>query len=57
MASSEDSRLIADLVALSKNSPKLVKSFAYPAPADPSLLVASWKMDEFKYSFSISDLR
>ena len=48
-SSSEDSQLIADLVALSNKSPKLVKSSAYPAPSDPSLLVVSWKMNEFKY--------
>jgi hypothetical protein len=46
---SEDSQLIADLIALSKNSPKLVKSSVYPAPSDPNLLVTSWKMNEFKY--------
>jgi hypothetical protein len=48
-SSSEDSQLIVDLIALSKNSPKLVKSSVYPAPADPNLLVTSWKMNEFKY--------
>jgi tRNA ligase len=48
-SSSEDSQLIVDLIALSKNSPKLVKSSVYPAPSDPNLLVTSWKMNEFKY--------
>ncbi|KAF9486118.1 hypothetical protein BDN70DRAFT_870217 [Pholiota conissans] len=47
--SSEDSDLIASLVALSKKSPKLVRSSLYPAPADPSIKVRSWKMNEFKY--------
>lgn len=47
--SAEDSKLIADLHALSKKSPKLVKSSTYSAPADPSITVRSWKMNEFKY--------
>lgn len=47
--SAEDSKLIADLHALSRKSPKLVKSSTYPAPADPSIIVRSWKMNEFKY--------
>ncbi|KAG5650633.1 hypothetical protein H0H81_011530 [Sphagnurus paluster] len=47
--SEEDSRLISGLHNLSKKSPKLVKSSAYPAPADPSIIVRSWKMNEFKY--------
>lgn len=44
-----DSQLITDLHKLSKNAPKLVKSSIYPAPADPSIEVRSWKMNEFKY--------
>ncbi|KAF8162123.1 RNA ligase [Pholiota molesta] len=47
--SSADSDLIAALHALSAKSPKLVKSSTYPAPADPSITVRSWKMNEFKY--------
>jgi tRNA ligase len=47
--SEEDSQLIADLHKLSKKSPKLVKSSTYPAPADPEIIVRSWKMNEFKY--------
>lgn len=47
--SDEDSQLIASLHALSKKSPKLVKSSTYPAPADPQTIVRSWKMNEFKY--------
>ena len=46
---SEDSDLIVALHALSAKSPKLVKSSSYPAPADPSIEVRSWKMNEFKY--------
>ncbi|KAF8958845.1 RNA ligase-domain-containing protein [Flammula alnicola] len=47
--SSEDSDLIASLHAISAKSPKLVKASVYPAPADPSIQVRSWKMNEFKY--------
>ncbi|KAF5380128.1 hypothetical protein D9615_006236 [Tricholomella constricta] len=47
--SEEDSQLIAGLHRLSKKSPKLVKSSTYPAPADPNIVVRSWKMNEFKY--------
>ncbi|KAF8650291.1 hypothetical protein AX16_005319, partial [Volvariella volvacea WC 439] len=45
----EDSKLIASLHALSKKSPKLVRSSVYNAPAEPSMVVRSWKMNEFKY--------
>ncbi|KAM6492799.1 RNA ligase [Amanita muscaria] len=45
----EASKLIADLVSLSKKSPKLVKSSRYPAPSESNVLVTSWKMNEFKY--------
>jgi tRNA ligase len=44
---SENSDLIVSLHALPK---KLVKSSTYAAPADPSIQVRSWKMNEFKYS-------
>ncbi|KAG5731794.1 hypothetical protein E4T56_gene1573 [Termitomyces sp. T112] len=47
--SEEDSELIAGLHKLSKKSPKLVKSSTYKAPADPNVVVRSWKMNEFKY--------
>ena len=43
---SENSDLISSLHGLPK---KLVKSSTYPAPADPSIQVRSWKMNEFKY--------
>ena len=43
---SENSDLIASLNGLPK---KLVKSSTYPAPADPSIQVRSWRMNEFKY--------
>ncbi|KZT66611.1 hypothetical protein DAEQUDRAFT_752049 [Daedalea quercina L-15889] len=45
----EDSQLIEDLSRLSKKRPKLVRSTAYTAPADPSIVLHSWKMNEFKY--------
>ncbi|KAF8588174.1 hypothetical protein K439DRAFT_1613751 [Ramaria rubella] len=41
--------LISTLYKLSKTSPKLVRSSAYPAPADPGVTIRSWKMNEFKY--------
>jgi tRNA ligase len=44
-----DSQLIADLHKLSKAKPRLVRSSIYAAPADPSITVRSWKMNEFKY--------
>ncbi|KII91379.1 hypothetical protein PLICRDRAFT_105688 [Plicaturopsis crispa FD-325 SS-3] len=47
--SEENSQLVADLHNLSKKSPKLVRSSTYAAPADPSITVRSWKMNEFKY--------
>jgi tRNA ligase len=47
--SPEDSELVADLYNISKASPKLIKSSTYAAPADPSTIVRSWKMNEFKY--------
>ena len=43
---SENSDLITKLNSLPK---KLVKSSTYAAPADPSIQVQSWKMNEFKY--------
>jgi tRNA ligase len=46
---SEDSDLIASLHALQAKSPKLVRSSTYPAPADSSIQIRSWKMNEFKY--------
>ncbi|KAF5357059.1 hypothetical protein D9756_006525 [Leucocoprinus leucothites] len=47
--SAEDSELISDLFALSKRSPKLVRSTVYPVPGAPNTSVRSWKMNEFKY--------
>ncbi|KAK0486146.1 RNA ligase [Armillaria novae-zelandiae] len=35
--------------SLAKNKPKLVKSTVYNAPADPTIKVRSWKMNEYKY--------
>ncbi|KAJ6620481.1 RNA ligase-domain-containing protein [Mycena sp. CBHHK59/15] len=45
----KDSALVAQLHEISKAKPKLIKSSTYPAPADASITVRSWKMDEFKY--------
>ncbi|TFY66796.1 hypothetical protein EVG20_g4297 [Dentipellis fragilis] len=44
-----DSQLIADLRALHKASPKLVRSSTHAAPAAPEMQIESWKMNEFKY--------
>ncbi|KAF5369444.1 hypothetical protein D9758_002719 [Tetrapyrgos nigripes] len=50
LAKSEDSDLIASLHALAtQKNRKLVKSTVYPAPADPSIEVRSWKMTEHRY--------
>lgn len=46
---SESSDLIATLHALSTKSPNLVKSLVYPALADPSIQVRSWKMNDNRY--------
>ena len=46
---SENSELITSLHTLQAKSKKLVRSSTYPAPADPSIEVRSWKMNEFKY--------
>jgi tRNA ligase len=48
-ARSENSDLVASLHALRTKPKKLVRSSTYPAPAEPSILVRSWKMNEFKY--------
>ena len=47
--SQADSQLIADLHALHKKSPKLVKPVQYATPAVPEITVESWRMNEFKY--------
>jgi tRNA ligase len=49
LASPEDSQLVASLTRLSSKNSKLVKSSTYPAPADPSVTVRSWKMNEYMY--------
>ncbi|CAK5270180.1 unnamed protein product [Mycena citricolor] len=51
LSASEDSALVKALIALSNDSKKkrLVTSSKYAAPADPSIEVTSWKMNEFKY--------
>ena len=46
---SENSDLIASLHALQTKSKKLVNSTFYPAPADSSIKVRSWKMNELRY--------
>ncbi|EJD05579.1 uncharacterized protein FOMMEDRAFT_78648 [Fomitiporia mediterranea MF3/22] len=48
-ASEEDHKLVSELMTLSKNNKKLVHSSTYAAPADPSITVRSWKMNEWKY--------
>lgn len=45
----EDHELVARLYKISKNSPKLIRSTVYAAPADQSIHLRSWKMNEFKY--------
>ncbi|KAI0634683.1 RNA ligase-domain-containing protein [Trametes polyzona] len=45
----EDSALVDELLRISKQSPKLIRSSEYKAPADPSIIIRSWKMNEFKY--------
>lgn len=45
----EDAELVDELFRISKKSPKLIRSTAYAAPADPSITLRSWKMNEFKY--------
>ncbi|KAI0341315.1 hypothetical protein BDW22DRAFT_1358802 [Trametopsis cervina] len=45
----EDDKLIESLIDISKKSPKLIKSSVYDAPAEPSIQIRSWKMNEFKY--------
>ena len=45
----EDHELIESLIRLSQQSPKLVRSNEYDAPADPQIKIYSWKMNEFKY--------
>lgn len=44
-----DSQLIETLIALSKKSPKLVKSTESAVPGCEDVHVRSWKMNEFKY--------
>ncbi|KAI8971308.1 RNA ligase-domain-containing protein [Trametes punicea] len=45
----EDSALVDELQRISKAHPKLIRSSQYRAPADPSIVIKSWKMNEFKY--------
>lgn len=45
----DDDALVRALDALQLNNKKLVKSTVHDAPADPSIKIRSWKMDEFKY--------
>ena len=44
-----DNELVESLIHISANSPKLIKSSTYQAPADPKIKIKSWKMNEFKY--------
>ncbi|KAF8320353.1 hypothetical protein DL93DRAFT_2073938 [Clavulina sp. PMI_390] len=45
----EDDALVRALDALTIKNKKLVKATTHDAPADPSIKIRSWKMDEFKY--------
>lgn len=45
----DSSQLIERLYVLSQTNKKLVKASEYNAPADKSITVTSWKMNEFKY--------
>jgi len=45
----DSSALTEALYKLSSKNPKLVKSSNYEAPADNTIKVTSWKMNEFKY--------
>ena len=45
----DSSALTEALYELSSKKPKLVKSSNYEAPADNTIKVTSWKMNEFKY--------
>jgi tRNA ligase len=47
--SSEASDLFTKLNALAKKDRKLIRSSIHAAPADPSIKVRSWKMNEFMY--------
>ncbi|PVF98709.1 hypothetical protein CPB86DRAFT_758078 [Serendipita vermifera] len=45
----DSSKLVEALYTVSARQPKLIKSSEYIAPEDSSILVTSWKMNEFKY--------
>ena len=45
----EDHALVERLYKVSNSSPKLIRSTVYAAPADQSIQLRSWKMNEFKY--------
>ncbi|KAJ8481051.1 hypothetical protein ONZ51_g6278 [Trametes cubensis] len=45
----EDSALVEELERISKQNPKLIRSSEYKAPADPTIILKSWKMNEYKY--------
>jgi len=45
----DSSQLIDRLYAIARTNKKLVKASDYNAPADKSVVVTSWKMNEFKY--------
>ncbi|KZS97411.1 hypothetical protein SISNIDRAFT_406536 [Sistotremastrum niveocremeum HHB9708] len=44
-----DTDLIQKLHQISRKNPKLIRSSTYEAPADSSITIRSWKMNEFKY--------
>ncbi|KAJ7270265.1 RNA ligase-domain-containing protein [Mycena rebaudengoi] len=45
----EDSSLVAKLQTIANQNPYLIKCTVYSAPADPSISVCSWKLDEYSY--------
>lgn len=45
----DDDALVRALDALHLKNKKLVKATVHDAPADPSIKIRSWKMDEYKY--------
>ena len=45
----DSSDLTEALHKISSKNPKLVKASTYEAPADKTIKVTSWKMNEFKY--------
>lgn len=45
-----DSKLIEELIKVSKENHKLIRCTTYEAPAVPPMEITSWRMDEHKYN-------